>query len=71
MSCKVEEPVLEKELKKSPRKNLFPEGNLEFHKNIVSEDEQQKTQAGPSRTKHTNTEIEMPKHQKIYQPKWI
>ena len=71
MSCKVEELDLEKEVKKSPRRNLFPQGNPECHKNIGSEDEQKKTQPGPSRTKHTNAEIEMPRHQKIYQSKWI
>ena len=59
VSCKVEEPDIEKEVKKSPRRKLFPQGNPKCHKKTGSEDEQQKTQAGPSRTKHTNAEMDL------------
>ena len=71
MSCKVKELDIEKDVKKSSRRNLFPQGNQEFHKKTGSKDEQQKTQAGPLMKKHTNVEIEMPRYQKIYQLKWI
>lgn len=70
-SYKVEELDLEKEVKKSPKRNPFPQGNPECHKQTRSEDEQQNTQAGPSGTKHINAGTEMPRDQEIYQSKWI